>query len=112
MAFGTHYTDINQQLDLTCELLSILQGDDDFPAQFFFDVRPALKRVKVEGLFLEEQELFDLRRSLETINDIVKFLKAEGAEEEGFEPPISSTLKVCVPRKKRILPRRPLFANR
>ena len=26
MAFGTHYTDINQQLDLTCELLSILQG--------------------------------------------------------------------------------------
>lgn len=87
MAFGTRYADINQQLDLTCELLSILQGDDDFPAQFFFDVRPALKRVKVEGLFLEEQELFDLRRSLETINDIVKFLKAEGTEEEGFEPP-------------------------
>ena len=76
MTYGSRYADINQQLDLTCEMLAILQGDDDFPAQFFFDVRPALKRVKVEGLFLEEQELFDLRRSLETINDIVRFLKA------------------------------------
>ena len=82
MTYGSRYADINQQLDLTCEMLAILQGDDDFPAQFFFDVRPALKRVKVEGLFLEEQELFDLRRSLETINDIVRFLKAEETEED------------------------------
>ena len=59
MTYGSRYADINQQLDLTCEMLAILQGDDDFPAQFFFDVRPALKRVKVEGLFLEEQELFE-----------------------------------------------------
>ncbi len=87
MAFKTRYADINPQLDLTCELLAILQGDDDFPAQFFFDVRPALQRVKVEGLFLEEQELFDLRRSLETIRDIVKFLKVEDTEEEGFVSP-------------------------
>ena len=85
MAFGTRFADINLQLDLTCEMLAILQGDDDFPAQFFYDVRPALKRVKVEGLFLEEQELFDLQRSLATICDIVKFLKAEeSAEEEGY----------------------------
>ena len=85
MAFSSTYTYINQQLDLACEFLSILQGDDDFPAQFFFDVRPALNRVKVVGLFLEEQELFDLRRSLETIRDIVKFLKVEDVE-EGIEP--------------------------
>ena len=87
MTFGIRYADINLQLDLTCELLAILQGDDDFPAQFFFDVRPALKRVQVVGLFLEEQELFDLRRSLETIRDIVRFLKVEEAGEEGFISP-------------------------
>ena len=86
MTYGSRYADINQQLDLTCEMLAILQGDDDFPAQFFLDVRPALKRVKVEGLFLEEQELFDLRRSLETINDIVRFLKAEETEEDSTSP--------------------------
>ena len=80
MAFSTTYAYISQQLDLTCEFLSILEGDEDFPAQFFFDVRPALNRVKVVGLFLEEQELFDLRRSLETIRDIVRFLKVEETE--------------------------------
>ncbi|MBR4380245.1 MAG: Smr/MutS family protein [Bacteroidaceae bacterium] len=86
MAFSTTYAYISQQLDLTCEFLSILEGDEDFPAQFFFDVRPALNRVKVVGLFLEEQELFDLRRSLETIRDIVRFLKVEETEEGGTMP--------------------------
>nr|MCR4765136.1 Smr/MutS family protein [Bacteroidaceae bacterium] len=87
MAFATRFADINLQLDLACEFLGILQGEDDFPAQFFFDVRPALKRVKIEGLFLEEQELFDLRRSLETIRDIIRFLKVEESEEQGFTSP-------------------------
>ena len=95
MAFSARYADINLQLDLTCELLAILQGDDDFPAQFFFDVRPALQRVKVEGLFLEEQELFDLRRSLETIRDIVRFLKVEETEEEGFVSPYPHLCKLA-----------------
>ena len=39
----------------------------------FFDVRPSLKRIRVEGMYMDEQELFDLRRSLETIRDIVRF---------------------------------------
>ena len=30
MTYGSRYADINQQLDLTCEMLAILQGDDDF----------------------------------------------------------------------------------
>ena len=95
MAFDTHFSIINLQLDLTCEMLAILQGNDDFPAQFFFDVRPALKRVKVEGLFLEEQELFDLRRSLETINNIVRFLKAEETVEEESTSPYPNLYKMA-----------------
>ena len=42
MAFSTRFDDINTLLDLTCEFLMILQGDNDFPAQHFFDVRPAV----------------------------------------------------------------------
>ncbi len=82
MTFSKQHAYVNQQLDLTCEFLAILEGNDDFPIQHFFDVRPALQRVKVTGLFLEEADLFDLRRSLETIRDILKFLKAEETEEE------------------------------
>ena len=58
-----------------------------FPAQYFFDVRPSQKRIRVEGMYLDEPELFDLRRSLETIRDIVRFLqKSDDDEEESASP--------------------------
>ena len=63
------------------------QEEDGFPDQFFFDVRPSLKRVRVEGMYLDEQELFDLRRSLETIRDIVRFLH-RNEDEEGNDTPL------------------------
>jgi DNA mismatch repair protein MutS2 len=47
---------------------------DDFPLQFFFDMRESIKRIRIEGTHLEENEIFDLRRSLETVAGIVRFL--------------------------------------
>ena len=37
-------------------------------------MRASIKRIRIEGTHLEENEIFDLRRSLETISGIVKFL--------------------------------------
>ena len=68
------------------EFVRIIQEEDSFPDQFFFDVRPSLKRVRIEGMYLDEQELFDLRRSLETIRDIVRFLHRNEEEEESDCP--------------------------
>ncbi len=82
MAFSDRYCDVDERLEQTAEFLRILQEEDDFPAQYFFDVRPSLKRIKIEGMYLDEQELFDLRRSLETIRDIVRFLLRTTDEEE------------------------------
>lgn len=53
-----------------------------FSRPIFFDVRPSLKRIRVEGMYLDEQELFDLRRSLETIRDIIHFLTLTPNDEE------------------------------
>lgn len=53
-----------------------------FSRPIFFDVRPSLKRIRVEGMYLDEQELFDLRRSLETIRDIIHFLTLTSNDEE------------------------------
>ena len=61
--------------------MRILKGEDEFPANFFFDVRYSLKRIRPEGTWLDEKELFDLKRSLQTINDIVRFLKPTEDEE-------------------------------
>lgn len=81
MQFSTDYDAIRKQLNCTWEFVHIVEMADDFPADFFFDVRPSLRRVRIEGTFLEESELFDLRRSLDTIQAIVRFLRP-GEEEE------------------------------
>lgn len=91
MAFSDDYTDINRRLEQVVEFVRIIQEEDSFPDQYFFDVRTSLKRIRVEGLYMDEQELFDLRRSLETIRDIVRFLQQtdddeEYTDEEGNSP--------------------------
>ena len=45
-------------------------------------MRSSLAKIKTEGRFLEVQELFDLKRSLETIMAIVRFLSNQ--REEAF----------------------------
>ena len=83
MDFSDNFTEINRRMEQTIEFIRILQEENDFPDQYFFDVRPSLKRIRVEGLYMDEQEVFDLRRSLETIRDIVRFLQhTENPEEE------------------------------
>ena len=87
MAFSDSYPEVAERLAQTDEMVRILQEEDDFPAQYYFDVRASLKRIRVEGMYLDEQELFDLRRSLETIRDIVRFfVKKPEDEEEGESP--------------------------
>lgn len=87
MNFSDNHPDVEIQLNLITEFIRIIQEEDSFPDQYFFDVRPSLKRIRVEGMYLDEQEVFDLRRSLETIRDIVKFLSRDNEEEENAPYP-------------------------
>ena len=87
MTFSDNYDEINQRLEQVVEFVRITLEEEDFPAQYFFDVRPSLKRIRVEGMYMDEQELFDLRRSLETIRDIVRFLQQSDEEEETENSP-------------------------
>lgn len=82
MNFSESFKDINEWLEQVMEFMRIIQEEDSFPDQYFFDVRPSLKRIRVEGMYLDEQELFDLRRSLETIRDIIHFLTLTPNDEE------------------------------
>ena len=81
MKFLTSCDTIERLLRETEEFTHILQSEDDFPADYFFDIRPSLQRVRIEGTFLDETELFNLRRSLETIRNIVGYFITEEGEE-------------------------------
>ena len=85
MHFSDRYEEVEEWLSQTCEMMDILQGEEEWPAQYYYDVRASLARIRVEGLYLDEQELWDLRRSLETIGRIVRFLLHP--EEEEMDTP-------------------------
>ena len=80
MAFSTDAGVVNEWLAQVREFRRLQDEHDDFPMQYFFDVRESIKRIRLENTHLEENEVWDLRRSLQTIADIVKYLE-RGAEE-------------------------------
>ena len=80
IAFSTDGELVREQLQQVDEFRRLTEKSDDFPLQFFFDVRESLVRIRLAGTHLEEQEVFDLRRSLETIHNIVKYLRKDEDE--------------------------------
>ena len=76
---------VNNRLRQVSEFRHIQEMADDFPLRYFYDVRPSVQRIKLEGTHLEEPELFDLRRSLETIGLIVAYLHRDRRGETSTE---------------------------
>ena len=74
LSVSTNATTINEWLQQVKEFRRLQEEADDFPMQYFFDVRESVTRLRLEGTRLNEDELFDLRRSLETICNIVNYL--------------------------------------
>ena len=68
---------INDMLNQVREFRHLLEECEDFPLSYFFDMRQSVSRIRLENTHLEEQELFDLRRSLDTIHKIKQILLPE-----------------------------------
>ncbi len=75
--FSTDVAEINEWMEQIREFRMLQGSGKSMPMQFFFDVREAVARLRIEGTHLEESELYDLQRSLTTINDIVVFIRNE-----------------------------------
>ncbi|EJW92389.1 MutS2 family protein, partial [gut metagenome] len=84
MSFSTDFATVKRLLLQTDEFIKILNGDEEFPSSYFFDTRYSLKRIKPDGTWLDERELFDLSRSLRTISDITRFLTPQNEEEPPY----------------------------
>lgn len=75
--FQNSYSNVEELTSLANEFLIILQEYDNFPTSHFYDLRAAIRKLKIEGTYLEVKELFNMRRSLETLKSIVNFFKGE-----------------------------------
>ena len=90
MGFSTDYPIISEQLNQTDEFVRILHGDREFPVNYFIDIRYSLQRIRPENTYLDEKELFDLKRSLQTIYDIIRFFRPAGEDRAIVYPTLTA----------------------
>ena len=85
LASHEEVTTLHQQLS---ELSYILSTTTEQPEQDFFDLRPDIHRIRIEGTYLEEQTLWDLYRSLRTLHSWIAVIRtpaeAEARSREGL----------------------------
>ncbi|MBQ7571703.1 MAG: Smr/MutS family protein, partial [Bacteroidaceae bacterium] len=61
-----------------------LDTDLQLPGEDFFDMRLPIKRIRVEGVYLEEGEMWELKRSLDTLHAWIDVIRAEDSPYENL----------------------------
>jgi DNA mismatch repair protein MutS2 len=75
MGFSDKRETVELLLSETSEFQYLLQFDEPFPSENWFDMERVLVKLKIEGTFPEVSELFDLKRSLETLRLVFSYFK-------------------------------------
>lgn len=89
MVWQTDYETIRHLLIRAREMMTVLQDASlSFPHGEIYDLREALSRIRIEGLFLDEAELFSLRKTLDYVAQVERFFHSLDAERF----PVLSTL--------------------
>ena len=82
LSFSDDAALVNEQMAQIREMRRLMEAVEKPEMNYFFDVRESVTRIRMENTHLEEDELFDLRRSLETIGVIVTFLNKNNGDDE------------------------------
>lgn len=73
--FNSDPSVVFEWIEQTHEMKTICLMEDGFPTDGFVDITPALRKLQVERQWIDENELQQLRRSLETIKQLLAFVK-------------------------------------
>lgn len=85
LCFLTDAAKVREALDCAGEFARFMQENDDDIENEFFDVREPLLRIRPERTYLEELDLFNLKRSLLTVMGYQKALSRTSDEDAGDE---------------------------
>ena len=93
MNFSTDYATIAKWLEQTGEFARILCNKEEFPTDFFLDVRDSLKRVEKDvTVWFSEEEISALMNSLQTIINIVAFFQNMKTDSGKLEYPALASM--------------------
>ena len=74
MHWRTHFPTVQELLSSVREMMGVLTDPSlDFPHGEIYDLREALSRIRIEGLFMDEAELFALRKMLDYAAQLKRF---------------------------------------
>ena len=94
MQFLTDYGAIETRLNEVVEFMLMMQVEGNFPTDSYYDVREPLQRIRIEGMYMGAEELFSLRRSLDTIGRILSILHKQGGDSaDGEDNPLYPSLR-------------------
>lgn len=74
MSFSNSYDRVVRELQQTEEFRQILVLENSFPSQDFIDLSEELSRLRIANTVIELEALFDLKCSLHTIQECLRFL--------------------------------------
>jgi len=86
IGFIDDFESLSHRLSATSEFQQLLQFEDYFPSENYYKISDCLNKIRVEGTFPEVLELFDLKRTLETVKTILNFFRTR---EEARYPVLS-----------------------
>jgi DNA mismatch repair protein MutS2 len=74
MSWVNHYDSAKNRLAHLREMMRVLADSTlSFPQGDIYDLRDALSRIRIEGLFMDESELFSLRKMLDYVGQLERF---------------------------------------
>ena len=83
MVFLNRHDLVQRLLEQTNEFKQLLESDAEIPLQYYFDVTAYLDRATIQGTYLDVQDFFEIKMSLRTIRDSMRFIAS--AEEGKYE---------------------------
>jgi DNA mismatch repair protein MutS2 len=78
--FSDDHELISRLIGQTAEFRDILFSQAEFPASYYIDATPSLPRAAIEGAFLTEAEFYDLKLSLQTVSQCLRFFASQAPE--------------------------------
>ncbi len=82
--FLTKGADIRMLHARVSEFMHILNESTELPEEGFFDLRESINRIEIKGTHLEEQEMWDLYLSLQTLHGWVEIVRKEDDEKSKY----------------------------
>ena len=92
--FSDRYDIVDKLVKQVAEFRHILQQDSSFPSQNYLDVSQQLTKAAIEGYFLTEEELFNIKLSLRTIQECLRFFENQDEKQYPYLRELNDKVQV------------------